>query len=40
MVALLITLLAAVTGLYINERIQKNNISRRNQKLKNELKRK
>lgn len=40
MVALLVILLAAVTGLYINERIQKNNISRRNKKLKNELRRK
>lgn len=37
---IMVTLLAAVTGLYINERIQKNNISRRNKKLKNELRRK
>ena len=36
----MVALLAAVTGLYINERIQKNNISRRNKKLKNELRRK
>ena len=40
MVALLVALLAAVTGLWINERIQKKNILRKCRTLRNELRRK
>ena len=39
-VALLLTLLAVVTGLWVNERIQKKNILRKCRALRNELRRK
>ena len=39
-VAILITLLAVVTLLWLNERIQKNNIEERNKKLRSRLRNK